>query len=409
MLSLSKKEFFTLVLIVCLSQYTLPQQASAQTASAQAKYDFFFFKKGIVDKNKGKYADAIADFTLFINDHKKQPYAQAYYFRAHCHYYIKDYDKSINDFNSYKKLMPNEIDGDMGAARCYAEMGKREQAVAAFRAAEVLKPESTVVLNELGLALCHSNDYQNGIVKFQQALKIDSSIAVVYNNLGAATYFYQDVNRPHEADMRKARDLFTACLSRDSSYLLARRNRAAMHYFLKAYDKAIADLKRCKQQDRQDATTHFYLGVSYLAKNNWDEAERNLLKVLEINPNSDIAYEELGEVARLRADYPKAIAAYQKAQSLAPKNELYQGFCDYKMAIVAATQKDEKTMLTYLRAAKKRNLFTDRDVYNEFMHHAVFQPFMGNLKLQRFIENLYTIKKTNKFLSPELRWFKMNR
>ena len=71
-------------------------------------------------------------------------------------------------------------------ARDTVELGKLEEAIAAFREAIRLKPDFTIVHNALGNGLLNQGKHEEAIAAFREAIRLSPDFAMAYNNLGKA-------------------------------------------------------------------------------------------------------------------------------------------------------------------------------------------------------------------------------
>jgi len=87
------------------------------------------------------------------------------------------------------------------------------------------------------------------------------------------------------------------------------------------YDDAIEEYKVALTLNNLDAKTHFYLGIAYRDKGDYNEAARELDKSLQLNAKMTAAYEELGMIYyRNLKDSSKAISNFEKLLSLEPSH-----------------------------------------------------------------------------------------
>ncbi len=398
--------FFSIFLFFFFSQNAV----FAQVADTIKKpiYDFRYFKKGLVEQNQGNYTTAILDFTIFIDDHKAQkPYWKAYYHRANSYRYIKDYKKAIADFQVLNNITTT-TDGALGAGQCYSALNDHKKAIEWFKKGLQRNPFSAQLYNELGMQLCATNDFSAGVRSFHQAIKYDSTFATAYNNIGTATYFDQDVDSPEISDVMQAKSWFDKALHHDTTLVLAWRNRGAVQFFLKNYSEAKADLEHALRINQRDSRAHLYLGITEAALNNDEKAVSELQEAARLEPNLQIAYEELGHVATKRKMYEKALELYNETIKVSdPKEKQYQGLVWYYKAVVYALQSDEKNTKNALQKVKQLGAFNEKSLYILFLKEPIFKKYKDENWLISLKESLLKTAKENKFLNTKLKWFKM--
>jgi len=64
-------------------------------------------------------------------------------------------------------------------------------------------------------------------------------------------------------------------------------------------------------------------------------------------------------------------------------------------------------MYESLEKAKAKGAFKDQQLYRDFQQAKEFKPFRLEKRFQGFQKSLLKIKKDNKFLNPDLGWFRM--
>ncbi|MEO1438431.1 MAG: hypothetical protein AAFV80_23025, partial [Bacteroidota bacterium] len=68
----------------------------------------------------------------------------------------------------------------------------------------------------------------------------------------------------------------------------------------------------------------------------------------------------------------------------------------------------EAKMYQSLKEAKRLGVFTDRKVYQDYLRSEAFKEYRREKDFEKFTKSLSNIKKENRFLNPNLRWFRMN-
>jgi len=89
--------------------------------------------------------------------------------------------------------------------------------------------------------------------------------------------------------------------------------------------------RRALQLDYDDPWAHFALGNCCFAERRTEEAVREYLKAIDLNPNFAIAYGSLGRALVFNGQYEDAISYFQKAFRMSPNDPLiavfYSGMC----------------------------------------------------------------------------------
>ena len=91
-------------------------------------------------------------------------------------------------------------------------------------------------------------------------------------------------------------------------------------FIQKRFPEAVIELEEVRVKLISYPKVHYFLAKVYLAMFDIVNAKKMALKELEMNPNLDVAYFIVGEVARIEQDYREATLRYEKAISLNPKS-----------------------------------------------------------------------------------------
>jgi tetratricopeptide (TPR) repeat protein len=251
------------------------------------------------------------------------PGAAFYNNRGWDFYQKKDYDKAISDYNEYIKLSPNEGDGYYRRGMCYQKLGKNAKAQADFDKAKQLgytRPESTATpgttptqtptpdaafYNSRGSYFYQTEDYDEAISDFGEAIRLDPNDAQAYYNRGSA---YDE-----KKDYDKAISDYSEAIRLDPHYASAYWKRGAIYFYEKDdYDKAISDFTQ-EIKLHPNAVTYLSRGESYFSIGEYDKAISDYSDVIRLDPNDAVAYskrglayKQLGKNAKAKADFDKA-------------------------------------------------------------------------------------------------------
>ncbi len=366
--------------------------------------DMLQFNECLALKKRGDYTDAVVCFTKFLQNNN---YPKAYLHRGYSNLYAKEEKNAIADFNQLILSDPKDKEGPFALGGIYFRKGATELAIQHFTLAIQIDPFYSEAFNDRGLVQCYVGNFDRALEDFQKAISLDPSFAMAYNNAGAARYYNQDIAKPHKKDIRQAKELFTKAIEQLPTLALAYRNRGAMSIFLKDYDLAKSDLEKSLQLNPQDALTLFYLGVVHADNGNGKIATNYFNKSIAKDANLPFNYEELGNMQKRLKRYDAAMNNYRKAINL-NAGTLYSGLIDYRIALLCAETNTEDRMYQHLKKAKKAQVFNDQQVYRDFLKATELKKYRTEKRFQRFQKKLSKLKKTNKFLNPQLGWFRMS-
>lgn len=129
---------------------------------------------------------------------------------------------------------------------------------------------------------------------------------------------------------------------------------ALMQKGIENYDKAIVSLEKCLQLQPQNEVIYHELGKNYFFQKNYIEAENNYIKATQLQPNNKWYWIDLYEVYYETKNYNQGIITLQKIIPL-DKNykedllSLYMYTRQYDKALVLINELDETVGKTYIR------------------------------------------------------------
>jgi protein O-mannosyl-transferase len=171
-------------------------------------------------------------------------------------------------------------------------------------------PSFVIAHNNLGHAMALKGQYEDAVIQYRQAIKINPHFAPVHNNLGVT------LNELHRYD--EAIKSFQQAINIKSDYAEAHNNLAnglrkkgkvkqAIFY----YDKAI----RLKSDY---AEAHFNLGILLSQQDRDEEAVTQYRRALQIKPDFILAHDNLASLLSRQGDFEGAVSHYQQAINLDP-------------------------------------------------------------------------------------------
>jgi serine/threonine-protein kinase len=286
-----------------------------------------------------------------------------------------DVEAAIEVRRQAQRQYPGDFWINFQLAATFLDLGSayRDEAVAFFRAALAVRPQSTAVLNNLGRVLhdqgkvdeavaCYRRAieidprFRNGranlgdalaaqgklddaIAAFRTAIELDPNYAWVHNDLGLAL---QRQGKPDEAIacFRKAIEL-------NPNIAYTYDNLGVSLFAQKKLDEAIAGFRKCIDLDPKYANAHGNLGNALRVQGKLDEAILHCRKAIELDPKSAIAYNKLGAVLFAQKKLDQAVEAYRKAIELDPKS----ADAHDSLGCVLYTQKKQDEAIAAVRKA----------------------------------------------------------
>ena len=215
-----------------------------------------------------------------------------------------------------------------------------------YRAALALRPDSAVVMNNLGTALQRQKRYLEAQTAFEQAIAQQPSFVLPHFNLGRvyqdqkqfekAAREYQETIRldpklaqPHnnlgnllqeQGHPELAKKEYLEAIRLDPKFAQPINNLGNLYREEGASEKAVGEFNKAIGLDSKDASPHVNLGAMLMEKGQLDQAKAEFKKAVELNPNDAVSFSNLGETYRRQKMWKEASEALAKALTLDREN-----------------------------------------------------------------------------------------
>lgn len=193
-----------------------------------------------------------------------------------------------------------------------ADLGYAEAAVASFRRALQINPNSDVVRQDLGAALVR-------VGKWNEAAKVLEPLAIAQPNSYLVAYLHalalQNSQHSKEAEAEARRALTLDANSVDAHTLLGLTLSSQGRY-----EEAISELTRAVEIDPNSFDAELYLGRVRYSRSDTTGAAAALAKAVGLHPTDTEARFLLGTVLEVSGDREGAINQYKELQQIAPND-----------------------------------------------------------------------------------------
>ncbi len=215
------------------------------------------------------------DETLWTDAIEKYPESPiGYNNRGDYYYRMKDYNKSIADYNTAIKIDSNNTDFYNNRGMSYRDRGEYSQALRDFSKAIEKNDRNSSAYNNLGILFTYKNEVPNADLNFKKALEINPDYADVYGNTGNLLFTQQKF---------------------DSAII--------------SYDKALSI--------NPDFTNGYYgRGLSFLRLARYDDALKDFRKAESLEPSFADAYSQEAYTYYLLKDYNRSWETIHKIREL---------------------------------------------------------------------------------------------
>lgn len=244
------------------------------------------YYKGNSQAKAGLFDKAIKTYTTILQE--KQTDAYTYYSRAYAYRMLKDYEKSLADYDKAIKLDNKKYDYYFGKYFLLLEQGDTEKATAVLSMAANIKGKTQEDYFNLAKVHYYMGDYDNAIIEFSEA----------YKNGFAEAYFFLGSIYEQKEDYKNAVNNYSLYI-KEEVYISSAAVYNQISYC------------QLKLNNYEDALSYIQTGLKY----NDIEFNHSLMR------NEIVVYENMGEfekAAGLMKDYLKA---YPDDEAAGKENE----------------------------------------------------------------------------------------
>jgi len=286
-------------------------------------------------RKKGDCDRAIASYSTVIRSFGNS--SKAYFGRGLCQIEKLSFEKAISDLEAATKLDQQDAEAFfyLGVANDYAGTRAVQKN---YEAAVKLKPELLTRSLTNCLYIDGRNVAKDKIDEFAGTI-IDACNTVLRgpaDSLTTLAYVKRGIGFRLKRDYDKAISDLETALKRNPQVTavkfqlhLAYSGRGLLHYNNQELKEAFADISKAIEIDPQSPTPYVNRCVIYLY--GWkdiDHAIADCSTAIELSGKSSMAYNHRGYAYEMKKNYVSAIADYQKALQIDPKNQTAQAHLD---------------------------------------------------------------------------------
>ncbi len=199
-------------------------------------------------------------------------------------------DETIRAYEQLLKAYPNYADIRYKAALAYEARGEYEKAIEHLKKALEINPNYVQARIKLGEIYTVTGRLNEALVEFRTALAIRPkyTYADVHNNIG---YIYERLG-----DIKQAKRYYKRAISLNPRFGKAYYNLANVLLDQKKYDEAIAMYRKAIDSGFNTPEAHNNLGLALMKAGIYEEAEKEFLKSISLDPRIIHAYINLAEL-----------------------------------------------------------------------------------------------------------------
>ncbi|MEG4519068.1 MULTISPECIES: tetratricopeptide repeat protein [unclassified Microcoleus] len=216
-----------------------------------------------------------------------------------------NFSEAIAYFKNALVLQPNSVEATTNLAVTLHQTGNLAEAAAFYHRAIEIDPNCAQSHNNLGILLQDQGNIMAAISCFQKAIALNPVYVKALNNLGAILQ--------QQGELPSAIAYFHQALSVNSNYAPALVNLGAAMQTQSQLAEAERLYERAIEAEPHNPTGHYHLGTLCLAAGKIEQAISSLERAISLNPNYIEAITNLGSAVEQLGDVNRAIFCYSKA------------------------------------------------------------------------------------------------
>lgn len=314
--------------------------------------------------------EAINEFKLAV---KSDPeHLKAQYYLASLSYQIGDYAQAAQSYAEMIKLRPYEPDIRFRLGVSYSEIGEINKAIDAFRAVTMLREDHIDARFRLANLYARQSRNKEAIDECLTILKRtpDSlDVNLLLAQLYVSEYEYDKAILVCDEILR-SRDISRKPIFAEAYYRRgsAFKGKGEKDLANKDFQRSISIYKLLLEKESENIGVNYDIALVYEALEDYESAEKHLLRHIELKPREPNAYNYLGYMLIERnKDLDRAIEYIKKALEIEPNNGAFLdslGWAYFKMGKV------EEAIANLEKAAEL--IPTDSDI-REHLGYAYFK------------------------------------
>jgi tetratricopeptide (TPR) repeat protein len=233
-----------------------------------------------------------------------------------CYIELEKQDSAIMYLNNVVNLAPRWPDGWNNLGLSYARKGNYDSALSCSLRAIEINPNNVTTFVNIGDILLAKKLNDSALKYYKKGILADSSDFFPYLKI---SYFYED-----SKEYDKAKYFAKKSIEKDSLVFHSILSLARSQYNLKDSVNSILSFNKAISLNPDDFNKRYEIVAFLFENNDLPNAERFIKDGIELNPNKDAYYYDLGYINYIRENYNIAIEYFNK--SLIIENDSYTNF-----------------------------------------------------------------------------------
>ncbi|MCC3584501.1 tetratricopeptide repeat protein [Microcoleus sp. PH2017_30_WIL_O_A] len=218
--------------------------------------------------------------------------------------------EAIAYFKNALVLQPDSIESATNLAVTLHQTGDLAEAANYYQRAIEIDPNCAQAQNNLGILLQDRGNIAEAVICFQKAIALNPVYVKALNNLGATLQ--------QQGEIQSAIVYFQQALSLNANYVPALVNLGVAMQAKCQPAEAGRLYQRAIEAEPNNSKGHYHLGNSCLAAGKIEQAISSFEVAISLQPNYVEALTNLGSAVELLGDVNRAISCYNQALAVAP-------------------------------------------------------------------------------------------
>ena len=221
-----------------------------------------------------------------------------------------DWRDEVTLWTDAKKKSPNLVRPYNNVGEAYDKLGKYDEAIVEFEGALKIQPDYFFGLNNLGNIYGKQRKLPQAIVYFQKALEQKPDYSPAHYNLARAFHL--------TGKRQEAAESYRKAIKSNPYFEQAFYNLAYLAMELSLFDEAIKNFKKFLVMQPNHSKAHFGLGNGLMMKGDLDLALAEYRKSAQLDPKFAFPYLNIANIQMQTKNIPAAIENFEKALSINP-------------------------------------------------------------------------------------------
>ncbi len=344
--------------------------------------------KGNKAMDEGEFEQAVIHYDKAIESNNQA--ANAYWGKGIALYFLGMYEKSVDSFDLYINIYPNDTEAWILKARSLIYLNQLDMAVELCDQAITQNVKDDFAYNIMGLAQMYKGELEDALINLNLAIKIDNQYEDAYINKIATLYYLKNYSECIEFSDKALRNF------PDNETI--RWYKANCYINLYQYEKAVEVYKEVIKINPDSVEARVQLGWMYYTLQNYDKAFECVEKALELNKYNEDAQtlkEELEktnlpEAQRIVDFFKNNYLYYNKIDDFSKVSEDFTANKSITISDIEAyinTMKLEEDMFTYVIGGEEYEMLTQFGETSQIAYKSM-ENNMEYIKIGSFVKSV---------------------